>query len=244
MKLFSWNIHKGIGGVDRRYNLQRIIDVIQAESPDIVCLQEVDRGAKRSRLHDQPHLLAEALGLPHLLYQLNVKLSVGGYGNLILSRWPFRAHHHIALKLSWRKHRGAQLAVIDMPGHPIHVVNWHLGLAEHERVWQTTHLLTHRLFLESAHLPTAIIGDTNDWRNRLEKGPFRDAEFTHVTHPASRFRSFPGWAPLGALDKLFIRGPITIDRCHMIRTRLSSRASDHLPLVAELSLGERVSKPS
>jgi endonuclease/exonuclease/phosphatase family metal-dependent hydrolase len=237
MKLFSWNIHKGIGGVDRRYNLQRIIDVIVAESPDVVCLQEVDRGARRSRLHDQPHLLSEALALPHMLYQPNVRLKVGGYGNLILSRWPFRSHHHISLKLAWRKPRGAQLAVIDLPNHPLQVVNWHLGLAETVRVWQTTHLLTHRLFVGSSHLPTAIIGDTNDWRNNLENGPFRSAQFSHVTHPVSRFRSFPAWAPLGALDKLYIRGPITVDRCHMIRTRLSRRASDHLPLVAELTVG-------
>ncbi|MFN5756450.1 MAG: endonuclease/exonuclease/phosphatase family protein, partial [Planctomycetia bacterium] len=49
MRLLSWNIHKGIGGRDRRYSLARIIDCIEAENPDIICLQEVDRLVRRSR---------------------------------------------------------------------------------------------------------------------------------------------------------------------------------------------------
>ena len=61
MRLLSYNIHKGIGGRDRRYRLDRIIHVIQAEDPDFICLQEVDRHLARSRHDDQPHKLSEAL---------------------------------------------------------------------------------------------------------------------------------------------------------------------------------------
>ena len=61
MGLLSYNIHKGIGGRDRRYRLDRIIHVIQAEDPDFICLQEVDRHLPRSRHDDQPHKLSEAL---------------------------------------------------------------------------------------------------------------------------------------------------------------------------------------
>lgn len=235
MKLLTWNIHKGIGGLDRRYSLQRIVDVLLAEQPDVACLQEVDREVRRSRMHNQPALLPMATGLAHSLFQFNVKVRDGGYGNLILSRWPFLTHHHVSLRLKWRKQRGAQIVVIDHPGQPVHVVNWHLGLAEHERVWQVTHLLEHRLFAESAHLPTVVIGDTNDWRNSLGRGPFQAAGFTHVTHPPSRYRSFPAWAPLGSLDKLYVRGPIDISHCHVVKSRLTRFASDHLPLVAELT---------
>ena len=48
MRLLTYNIHKGIGGRDRRYSLERIIDVIEAENPDLICLQEVDRHVRRS----------------------------------------------------------------------------------------------------------------------------------------------------------------------------------------------------
>ena len=54
MRLLSYNIHKGIGGRDRLYRLDRIIQVIQAEDPDFICLQEVDRHLARSRHEDQP----------------------------------------------------------------------------------------------------------------------------------------------------------------------------------------------
>ena len=47
MRLLTWNIHKGIGGSDRRYAMYRIFDVIEAENPDIVLLQEVDSGVPR-----------------------------------------------------------------------------------------------------------------------------------------------------------------------------------------------------
>ena len=47
MRLLSYNIHKGIGGRDRRYRLERIIAVIEHENPDLICLQEVDQNVRR-----------------------------------------------------------------------------------------------------------------------------------------------------------------------------------------------------
>ena len=90
MRLLSYNIHKGIGGRDRRYRLERIIRVIEDENPDLICLQEVDRHVRRTRHDDQPRKLAEAFRAAAHLYQLNVRDKDGGYGNLVLSRWPFR----------------------------------------------------------------------------------------------------------------------------------------------------------
>ena len=48
MRLLSYNIHKGIGGRDRRYRLARVIEVIEEENPDLLLLQEVSRDAPRS----------------------------------------------------------------------------------------------------------------------------------------------------------------------------------------------------
>ena len=44
-RLLTWNIHKGIGGIDRRYRPDRIVEVIRHYEPDVVLLQEVDEGA-------------------------------------------------------------------------------------------------------------------------------------------------------------------------------------------------------
>ena len=105
MRLLSYNIHKGIGGRDRRYRLERIIQVIEDQNPDLICLQEVDRHVTRSRHDDQPRQLIEAFHAAAHLYQLNVRLKDGGYGNLVLSRWPFQAHHQVSLRLRERKPR-------------------------------------------------------------------------------------------------------------------------------------------
>ncbi len=238
MRLLSYNIHKGIGGRDRRYQLERIISVIESENPDIVCLHEVDRNVKRSRFNNQPRIFTEYFNLQESLFQLNVKLKTGGYGNLILSRWPFLSHHQISLKNKWRKSRGAQIVVIDSPEGAFQLVNYHLGLAEKERHWQINRLLTHRLFKEGNGYPSLIVGDTNDWRNTLAKGTFAQHDFEEVTHPPSRFRSFPAYLPVGTLDKAFIRGEIGVKNARLSRSKLSKEASDHLPLVLDFHLNE------
>ena len=236
MRLLSYNIHKGIGGRDRRYSFRRIIDVIEQENPDIMCLQEVDRNVPRSNFDDQAKVLAEYFNAADLLYQINVNLKSGGYGNLLLSRWKFTTHHQISLRQRQKKPRRAQLAVIDTPEGPLHLVNCHLGLAERERRWQVRHLMVHRLFRESAHLPTMIIGDFNDWRNQLCNGQFGANDFQQITAPISRFRSFPAYLPVGSLDKAFYRGKLTVRHARVVRTQLAHESSDHLPLVIDFHM--------
>ncbi len=235
MRVLTYNIHKGIGGRDRRYRIERIAEVIATQNADFVCLQEVDRNVGRSRFDDQPKVLAELLGVSESFYQLNVKLTSGGYGNLILSRYPIVERHSISLRMWLKKPRGAQFVRIDTPEGPMLLVNWHLGLAEFERGWQARKLLTHHLFQEHSALPALVIGDTNDWRNSLRRGAFAEHGFEHVTHPISRFRTFPAWLPLGALDKAFVRG-VTVQEAKAVRTPLSHAASDHLPLIVDFSL--------
>jgi endonuclease/exonuclease/phosphatase family metal-dependent hydrolase len=237
MRLLSYNIHKGIGGRDRRYRIERIIRVIHEEDPDIICLQEVDRNVRRTRHDDQPRRLAEAFSAVGASYQVNVHLrNGGGYGNLVLSRWPYRGTHHVSLRLKWRKPRGAQLVVVETPEGPLHVVHWHLGLAERERHWQVRHLLEHPRYHESANLPTVVVGDFNDWRNTLAHGPFARHGLAQLTLPLTRFRSFPAYYPVISLDKAFTCGPIDVRHARVVHTPLAKKASDHLPLVIDFQL--------
>jgi endonuclease/exonuclease/phosphatase family metal-dependent hydrolase len=182
MRLISYNIHKGIGGRDRKYKLARICRVIDEEQPDLLCLQEVTCHARRTEFHDQPRILAEHYKAHDYCFQMNVQYRMGGYGNLLLSRWPLRLRHDVSLRLKRRKPRGAQLVVVDTPEGHLHLANWHLGLTARERSWQADHLLRHPLFRESAHLPTLIVGDCNDWRNTLALGPFAE----HASPPEYR----------------------------------------------------------
>lgn len=240
MRLLSYNIHKGFGGTDRRYRLQRVIDVIRAEQADLICLQEVDFDVRRSNHDDQPAILADALRANVCLYQLNHPHrggTGGGYGNLLLSRWPLLSQHQVSLRHHRRKNRGAQVVVVQTPEGPLHLVNWHLGLREHERRWQAGHLLAHPAFQQSAHLPTLIVGDFNDWRNTLGKHHFDAHGFVQATAPVGRFRSFPAFFALASLDKAYHKGGVRIAHAAVARHKLARRASDHLPLVVDFHLG-------
>jgi endonuclease/exonuclease/phosphatase family metal-dependent hydrolase len=232
MRLLSWNIHKGIGGRDRRYALERIIAGIEAENPDLICLQEVDRLVRRSGFDDQPRLLARQFSA-HSVFQSTVAVGRGGYGNLVLSRWPVETRHRVLLRQGSRKPRGAQLVLVASPEGPLHVVNTHLGLAERERHWQIDRLLSHLLFRAADHLPTLLVGDFNDWRDTLAAGPLAASGFRQVTSPAGRFRTFPAWLAVGALDKAFVRGDVEVRQARVVRTSLAKVASDHLPLVID-----------
>jgi endonuclease/exonuclease/phosphatase family metal-dependent hydrolase len=235
MRLLSWNIHKGIGGRDRRYSLQRIIDGIEAENPDLICLQEVDRLVSRSGHDDQPRLLARYFRC-HSVFQANVHVGGGAYGNLFLSRWPIESRHRLSLRLGAKKPRGAQLMVVESPEGRLHVVHTHLGLAERERHWQVERLLGHPLFTGGTDHPTLVVGDFNDWRNTLHAGRMAAENFSQVTSPLSEFRSFPAWLPIGSLDKAFVRGGISIRQARIVRSSLAKVASDHLPLVIDFHL--------
>jgi endonuclease/exonuclease/phosphatase family metal-dependent hydrolase len=235
VRLLSYNIHKGVGGRDRRYDLERICQVIREQEPDLVCLQEVTQYARRTRHHDQPSMLAEAVGAEAHFFQMNVRYREGGYGNLLLSRWPLRRRHQVSLRLGRRRPRGAQMVVVETADGPLHLANVHLGLVEKERHWQVNHLLHHPLFRESSHLPTLIVGDCNDWRNTLCRGPLAKYDFEHVTGPPSHFRSFPAFLTMLSLDKAFHRG-VVIRHAHVVRSALARRASDHLPLVIDFHL--------
>ena len=64
---------------------------------------------------------------------------------------------------------------------------------------------------------------------------FKAHRFESVTAPPSRFRTFPAFLPVLALDKAFHRGVI-VRHVKVARTALAKRASDHLPLVVDFHL--------
>ena len=244
MRLLTWNIHKGIGGVDRRYALERTEAVIRHYRPDVLALQEVDQGVPRSRLHDQARLLAERLGFEHVAFAANVRLTRGRYGNATLSHHPITHQQNLDLTIPLKKRRAALYTLLRVPwrGHrlTVHLFNWHLGLSGMERRVQVRKLLGRRQ-VRQLHRNTSriiIAGDTNDWAGALPGGALGQAGFDCVTGTArSALRTFPAWGPLGALDKVFVRGPLSATHLTRPRLDLARQASDHLPVLVDLDLG-------
>jgi endonuclease/exonuclease/phosphatase family metal-dependent hydrolase len=98
-------------------------------------------------------------------------------------------------------------------------------------------LLGHMLFRSAEPQPTLVVGDFNDWRDTLAGGRLAVEGFRQVTSPPGRFRTFPAWLAIGALDKAFVRGRIDVRQARVVRTSLAKAASDHLPLVIDFHVG-------
>ncbi len=234
-RLLSFNIHKGIGGVDRKYDLARVVDTISFYEPDVVLLQEVDEGVPRSRHHRQAELLADAIQLPHIAYQPNVRLRVGHYGNAILSRFPLHEAIDVDLTLRPKKCRGALLTRLSVPvgehTKTIVLANVHLGLSGFERQIQMRRLLANGyLGPLRRRTPLVIAGDYNDVWGTLGRRVLDRAGFS----PASgKIRTFPAAMPLRSLDRVFYRGDLRPLRAFAGHTDSARRASDHLPLIVE-----------
>jgi endonuclease/exonuclease/phosphatase family metal-dependent hydrolase len=235
-RLLTYNIHKGIGGLDRRYDLTRIVETIRHYQPDLALLQEVDEGARRSRHDCQVDLLAEAVELPHRAYQRNVRLrTVGHYGNAVLSRYPLLDPVDLDLTIKFKKRRCALIcrcqASVGELSRTIAIANVHLGLAGFERQIQLRRLLSCGVLGEMHNgTPLIIAGDFNDVWDNLGR---------RVMHPAGfqlgsgHVRTFPAAAPLRRLDRVFYRGPIAATGAFAGHTGLARRASDHLPLIVD-----------
>lgn len=243
LRLLTYNIHRAIG-VDRRFAPDRIVEIIAHHDPHVVLLQEVDRGVPRSDQVDLASMLAKALGFAHRAVGMNVYLKMGRYGNATLSRWPIGRQRNIDLSLPPLRRRGAQHTTIHVPNTDLalDVFNLHLGLSAMERGWQMRRLLRSREVLDHRQHPHCIVaGDTNDWRGRLWRRFFDPAGFDCATSRLRRrtrwsLRTYPSFAPLGGLDKIFYRGSLTLLDVHTSRMKLARIASDHLPVIAEFEL--------
>ncbi len=237
LRILTWNIHKGIGGVDRRYSLERVAEVIRLARPDVALLQEVADGWPPAGHEIQAERLGEMTELEHLAFAPEHRFKVGGYGNAILSRFPILDRFRLDLKIGWRKQRSALQARVLLPGEKRQtcvVTNLHLGLAEVERR-QQLRLLFESEQMMTEHEPAVIAGDLNDVFGGLEKRFFSQRGFCRAVE---RARSFPAYSPFFSLDGIFIRG-FTKNHGTVLRTPQTRFASDHLPLLSEVVVSER-----
>ncbi|MEO2036151.1 MAG: endonuclease/exonuclease/phosphatase family protein [Planctomycetaceae bacterium] len=237
-RVVTYNIHKGIGGLDRRYQPERIVETLAKYNPDILLMQEVDDDVPRSRHDCQVELFADSLAMPYHAYQRNVELKQRHYGNAILSRYPLSDVQHIDLTIPLKKRRQALLAhcKIQHQGHQrsLLIGNLHLGLAGFERKIQLRRVLESEIVQHTQRrTPTIIAGDYNDVWGTLGKQVMVPAGFATV---GESIRTFPAAFPVRGLDRVFYRGDLISDHAFASRSRIARQASDHLPLIVDFQL--------
>jgi endonuclease/exonuclease/phosphatase family metal-dependent hydrolase len=120
IRVLTYNIHHG-EGVDGKFDLPRIADVIKSASPDLVALQEVDQVTARASGVDQPAELARLTGM-EVVFGRNIDFQGGGYGTAVLSRLTVKAHSSVKLRSFYAgtaeqpEQRGVQIVEIGEPG--------------------------------------------------------------------------------------------------------------------------------
>ncbi len=125
IKVLTYNVHSCIG-TDRRLDPQRVADVIAASGADIIALQELDVGRRRTGGIDQAHLIATLLKMEaHFHPALHVEEEK--YGDAILTALPTKLMRAGPLP-SVGETRGAIWLQVIANGLQFNVLNTHLGL--------------------------------------------------------------------------------------------------------------------
>jgi endonuclease/exonuclease/phosphatase family metal-dependent hydrolase len=226
----TWNIHHG-EGTDGRLDLERIARRIREAQPDLVALQEVDRGVARTQGRDLPAELAALTGLSPAFHR-NIEYQGGEYGNATLSRWPILSvtNHHYAM-LREGEQRGLLEVVVKIGGRQLAFWNTHIDHRpdDAERVSNVREI---RQFLMDSPHDVVLAGDFNDLPDsRVHRGlreVFKDA---WIEAGQGAGATFPGRSPR-RIDYIWIDqdAPIEVTTVRVIE----SDASDHWAVVAEL----------
>ncbi len=221
MRLASYNIRKCIG-LDRKRDPWRILQVINNLQADVVVLQEVDKrlGARPAAL--PPDLVATESD--HLAAPLaDNGVSLGWHGNAILLRRGLEvtAVHRIALPGT--EPRGA--VAVEIAG-ALRIVGVHLGLLRRDRRRQLQRIA--ETFRDD--MPTAILGDFNEWRGKAGLEALDDRFQVH-----SPGRSFHAARPVARLDRIALNQGLLLTDAGVAGTRPAHIASDHLPIWADLT---------
>lgn len=225
LRVATYNVHSGVG-VDRRFRPQRIVDVIDELAADVVALQEVLSPVRGFDVHAN---LREATGL-HLVTLTTMPLAGGTFGNALLSRWPILDLAEHGLNVGTREPRGALDATIGRDARELRVIATHLGLRSAERHEQLARLI--EIVRREPDLPTVIAGDFN-----LTRARSREIR-AHAAHlgAQSALATFPSFAPMLPLDRIFALHGAEIVDVGVHRSRKARVASDHLPLVATIEI--------
>ncbi len=228
LRLATYNVHDCVGR-DSQHDPERVATILAELDAQVIALQEItlDGAGRTLRLLEER---ANLRAIDGTLFERGG----GRYGNLLLTGLPVIETRRHDLSLAGREPRGAVEILVDAGRAGLRVLATHLGLRSKERKTQLERLsaVVARDGRTDDGRAAAILGDFNVWFRSTALTPLLAAGFLHLPVP-----SYPSWPrPLVALDRIFARAPAVIARCWRHQSSQARVASDHLPIVAELSL--------
>lgn len=237
LKVMTYNIHAG----EPTYNedttdLGVMVKAIRQGDPDILFLQEVDKGTNRNGfLGDQAAILGDSLKMNYFFFSARQHLR-GLYGVAILSKYPLKEirKYDLTKESDATEQRVMGAAVIDLPG-----VDSVLAAVTHlqhnsatNRVQQVKDIVN---ILGNKAERTIIGGDFNEFETTTDFFSVFDGLFTRTCKGGNCPGTFTARNPVSVIDYLAYK-PAAAFSVNYHRTIDAQNASDHLPVVAELKI--------
>ncbi|HET6701725.1 MAG TPA: endonuclease/exonuclease/phosphatase family protein [Gemmatimonadaceae bacterium] len=245
VRVLVYNIHAGKDAAGME-NLAAVASLIRETSADLVLLQEVDQGTRRSANIDQPAVLAGRTGF-HVAFGSPLDYDGGKYGIAILSRWPiatdtlFLLPNDPADTPSARspEPRGVLRADVLSPYGIITLFNTHIDASREDR-WRLQQARTLAAVMGDAARTESLVllgGDLNSTpeggvQAYLRATGLRDA---HTECGSGEGLTFPADSAVKRIDYLYLSEGMRCTRAEA----LAARASDHLPLLVEVVVPRR-----
>lgn len=215
---------------DNGKKIEEIASEIQREAPQIVCLQEVDWGAKRSDRQEIVKQLAECLSMNYLFIP-SIPFEGGLYGIAILSVYPLKNSTRISLSVQkGEEARVLAMATVEINGKTVEILNTHLSFESTESRQNQFAVLRENTEAAERFI---LCGDFN-----VENYSEFDAlgAVQTVNNVATNYRTYVPTAEetdlfLG-LDNIVVSADMQIQNSRMVNTTVS----DHNMLVADIIL--------
>lgn len=225
--------------------LQRIVRLLQRESPDIVAMQEVDADSHWNRRIHLLDYIAEEAGYAHS--HLGIHNRRGGrlplaYGNGVLSKFPIKVADTQAFGQAELGEKGFLYTEIDLPTGHLPIVNLHLDFRSRQRrIEQVERLIDylearHREKGEEVYFSPIICGDFNSSATKQRDAVkhligYLEGHCAYQLLPSGR-KTFPSILPMQSLDFIFAPPSYEVQRCEVLR----SYVSDHRPVIVDLKV--------
>jgi endonuclease/exonuclease/phosphatase family metal-dependent hydrolase len=194
---------------------------------------------------DPARLLAELTGMrgafgPTMSHRLGF-----AYGNAVLSRHPIVGIRNYDLSVPRREPRGCVRVDVALAGTHVHFFCAHLGLHWRERRRQAAQLLSADILRDAAlAYPLVLVGDFNSVSNRSAVPRWLRRQLVDAAIAArNEAPTFPSFFPLLRLDHCYVGETIRVVTVDVVRSAEARRASDHLPVVAELEVRAGARRP-
>jgi endonuclease/exonuclease/phosphatase family metal-dependent hydrolase len=200
-RVASFNIKHGLSPGGRVDN-EALVSACADLDLDVLALQEVDRGRRRSGRLDQAAAVARACGMTHVFGRTVARPWDGAYGNALLVRGTFVEIEHWRLpRVDRAEPRAAIVASALLENRRLSVAATHLSV----RLVHNEPQLPVVLEVLTAHpRPWLLLGDLNrgpvSVEPHLRRAGFETADTSAPTFPASDPRARIDHVAVAALD--------------------------------------------